>query len=70
MDTNYDRSILIINPNTTQAMTDALKPLVKGLKYRTVCTWELFSQRISRQLSRISIDSLWVLHSAVRCPVD
>ncbi|KAF2161835.1 hypothetical protein M409DRAFT_58903 [Zasmidium cellare ATCC 36951] len=35
MDSDYDRSVLIINPNTTQAMTDALKPLVKRLKYRT-----------------------------------
>lgn len=32
----YHRSILVINPNTTAAMTDALKPLVKSLDYDTV----------------------------------
>ncbi|KAI5370428.1 putative asp/Glu/hydantoin racemase [Septoria linicola] len=31
MDSRYKRSILIINPNTTSAMTDGLKPLVESL---------------------------------------
>ncbi len=30
-----ERSILIINPNTTVAMTDALRPLVDSLEYST-----------------------------------
>jgi Asp/Glu/hydantoin racemase len=30
------RSILVINPNTTQAMTDGVKPLVHSLGYDTV----------------------------------
>lgn len=35
MDSERDyRSVLIINPNTTVAMTDALKPLVEHLGYR------------------------------------
>lgn len=36
MDGRYNRSILIINPNTTKAMTDALKPLVEKLDFDTV----------------------------------
>ena len=36
MDRNPVRSILIINPNTTQAMTDALKPLVDHLDLDSV----------------------------------
>lgn len=36
MNGRYLRSILIINPNTTEAMTDALKPLVKKLDFDTV----------------------------------
>ena len=30
------RKILIVNPNTTQAMTDALKPLVQNLDFENV----------------------------------
>lgn len=30
------RSILVINPNTTQAMTDGVKPLVDSLGYKAV----------------------------------
>lgn len=30
------RAILVINPNTTQAMTEGLKPLVNHLGYDTV----------------------------------
>jgi Asp/Glu/hydantoin racemase len=30
------RSILVINPNTTQAMTEGVKPLVHSLGYDTV----------------------------------
>ncbi|KAK1067423.1 Protein dcg1 [Friedmanniomyces endolithicus] len=33
-----ERSILIINPNTTVAMTDALRPLVDSLGYSTAST--------------------------------
>ncbi|KAK0894282.1 Protein dcg1 [Friedmanniomyces endolithicus] len=33
-----ERSILIINPNTTVAMTDALRPLVDSLEYSTAST--------------------------------
>ena len=29
-------SLLIINPNTTESMTDALKPLISGLHYSDV----------------------------------
>lgn len=36
MASSNGRSVLIINPNTTQAMTDALKPLVHSLGYETV----------------------------------
>jgi hypothetical protein len=32
------RSVLIINPNTTEAMTDGLKPLVDSLGFDTVST--------------------------------
>ncbi|KJX92339.1 hydantoin racemase (Dcg1) like protein [Zymoseptoria brevis] len=35
MASSNGRSVLIINPNTTQAMTDALKPLVHSLGYET-----------------------------------
>jgi Asp/Glu/hydantoin racemase len=30
------KSILIINPNTTQAMTDALRPLIDSLNIKDV----------------------------------
>lgn len=30
------RSVLVINPNTTKAMTDGLKPLVNSLGYPEV----------------------------------
>jgi hypothetical protein len=30
------RSIMIINPNSTEAMTDGLKPLVDGLQFTNV----------------------------------
>jgi hypothetical protein len=30
------RSILVINPNTTEAMTDGLKPLIASLGYKPV----------------------------------
>jgi Asp/Glu/hydantoin racemase len=30
------RSILVINPNTTEAMTDGLKPLISSLSYKPV----------------------------------
>ncbi|WPG99814.1 hydantoin racemase (Dcg1) like protein [Acrodontium crateriforme] len=31
-------SILVINPNTTQAMTDALIPLIEGLNFDPILT--------------------------------
>lgn len=41
------RSILIINPNSTQSMTDALVPLVEELGFHDVgcITWRLLQQR-------------------------
>lgn len=36
MATKSKRSILIINPNTTQAMTDGLRPLVDSLGFNDV----------------------------------
>ncbi|EME49130.1 hypothetical protein DOTSEDRAFT_30431 [Dothistroma septosporum NZE10] len=33
MGSRYGGSILVINPNTTKAMTEALQPLIKSLKY-------------------------------------
>jgi Asp/Glu/hydantoin racemase len=30
------RAILVINPNTTEAMTDGLKPLIDSLGYKPV----------------------------------
>lgn len=33
---SFKRSILVINPNSTTAMTDALKPLVDTLGFDTV----------------------------------
>ena len=31
------RSVLVINPNTSKSMTDALKPLIESLGYDKVC---------------------------------
>lgn len=36
INSRFQRSILIINPNTTQSMTDALVPLVHSLGFDTV----------------------------------
>lgn len=36
INSRFQRSILIINPNTTQSMTDALVPLVNSLGFDTV----------------------------------
>lgn len=36
MASRYKYSVLVINPNTTEAMTEGLKPLVHQLGYDTV----------------------------------
>ncbi|KAF7185078.1 hypothetical protein HII31_13701 [Pseudocercospora fuligena] len=32
----YEKKVLVINPNTTEAMTQGLKPLVDKLRYKNV----------------------------------
>jgi len=36
------RSVLVINPNTSKSMTDALKPLIESLGYDKVCRALIF----------------------------
>lgn len=54
MASTVPRSILIINPNTTQAMTDALKPLIDSLKITDVR--QVISHCAHTQLVEININ--------------
>jgi Asp/Glu/hydantoin racemase len=59
------RSILIINPNSTEAMTDGLKPLVEMLGFKDVIhIVQREKKKITNQGVRGKIDRAHVLHRA------
>ena len=63
------RSILVINPNSTKSMTDALVPLVDELAFNEVghCTDKQVLQRID--IHRV-VDRTRLLHLAVGSKIN
>ena len=68
------KSVLIINPNTTTEMTDALKPLVDSLKITTVSSavayYESIDDLIRCRLVRRNVDQIHIFHCPYWSTID